>query len=354
MSAPILKIWTTSETSSPDLRAYCHSVLNTLIQCRPSEFLQWGIDVLVSQLEASKVPDVTILQTLKEACLNKCFLYKLVSKKPVLIPFSAHKQSKPLEDNTQSNNNGSNSSSLDSITSVSIETDSIICRFAAIEEGVKYLESNDWLSPALVAWKDTGCSRYVQECERSFALKLTNLNAVPSSKTVPIPIDAREICDLPSKDADLEGLLRLPWSIEVKQGSQANSANNSRNRSSSYRGSINANGMTFPPNQHPSPSNSLDKRDNSLRNNSKLANFYSLTSLADYINIDAYLDTSSTNPLNESNIPSSSKIVKIRGIVVDKTGHKLCQRFQQGNTATYAGGYPVKADKFLSSTLQVF
>jgi hypothetical protein len=278
----------------------------------------------------------------------------LVSKKPVLIPFSAHKQSKPLEDNTQSNNNGSNSSSLDSITSVSIETDSIICRFAAIEEGVKYLESNDWLSPALVAWKDTGCSRYVQECERSFALKLTNLNAVPSSKTVPIPIDAREICDLPSKDADLEGLLRLPWSIEVKQGSQANSANNSRNRSSSYRGSINANGMTFPPNQHPSPSNSLDKRDNSLRNNSKLANFYSLTSLADYINIDAYLDTSSTNPLNESNIPSSSKIVKIRGIVVDKTGHKLCQRFQQGNTATYAGGYPVKADKFLSSTLQVF
>lgn len=331
MSGHLLKIWSTSGSCSPELRAYSHTLLNTLLQCRPHEFLKWGIDVLVNLIVVEESPGLRVIKTLQDASLNRRFLRSLIHKRPALAGFSTFTARKPDDPATVHDRK------------IHLEVDDLLARFASQEEGVCFLEDINWLPMALQSWRYNAVTgrAYVLSCESFLSQALTTFKSPSSSKTLPIPLDARELCEAPHKAVNLEGLLRLPWSIEVKQSSGVASPNGTNAKTASFRAST----TSFPP-KRGSPSNSFENKD------SKMANFAAFSSLSDYINIDCYLDSSDAHLLG-SNPHSSARIVRVRGLVVDKNGAPLTSTFQQNQSSVSAGGHPVAADKCLSSTLQI-
>lgn len=100
-------------------------------------------------------------------------------------------------------------------------------RFLAIEEGINYLQKLEWVEPQLQLWKNIRCKEYASRIEMTLAkaLNTTYMKNQQSVITKPIPIKTFAFSNHPSAPSglqypdggvDIEGLLRVPWNIEVK------------------------------------------------------------------------------------------------------------------------------------------
>jgi hypothetical protein len=161
----------------------------------------------------------------------------------------------------------------------------LVTRFLAIEEGIAYLEKLNWVEPQLALWRTVKCKEYSSRVEMSLAkaLNTTYMKHQQSASINPIPIKTPAFSSHPSASSglqypdggvDIEGLLRVPWNIEVK---------------------INA----------PSGVSMGDP---------------------EYLKIDAYLDSSDLACPSSGDMSSDNlRIIKVRGIVLDSKGNPFPQ-----------------------------
>ena len=109
----------------------------------------------------------------------------------------------------------------------------------------------------------------------------------------------------------MEGLLRLPWSIEARLSDYSPSATNSINPTTFQRNTSRVPaGGTVPP-RKASDSGSYEGRDK--RSASILKDFVKADEFA---HIDCYLDAVDRHPLGD-NFPVGSRVVRIRGLKID-------------------------------------
>eukprot|EP01039_Chlorochromonas_danica_P002589 gene2589-2831_t len=295
LSRYLLQMWTTSPSISIDFRHYLHNLLRVMIQAlSENEDYKWSIEAIVNQLSLEDYPDKVLYRALEEAIHSKSSLRLVIGKRPALLndPDAQH----------------------------------ILLRFLSVPEGIRYLTEKNWLDGAFAEWSSSKCKDYVAEVEDRLSTALirppsellSNLSALVS----PIPIRTPEIVkeitarrDLisisaktnenPSRSSsrggdpnaplgiDLQGLLRIPWNIEVK--------------------------VTKPLAQNQQPSESLG-------------------SPGDYLRVDTFLDASDlTSPLSFDVTCDTNRIVKVRGILLDSKGNPC--------------GQPIPQNKIISNTL---
>jgi hypothetical protein len=183
----------------------------------------------------------------------------------------------------------------------------LLTRFLAIEEGINYLQKLDWVEPELALWKTEKCQEYSSRVEMSLAkaLNTTYTRHQQSALINPIPIDTPAFSNHPSASTglqypdggvDIEGLLRVPWNIEVK--------------------------VVAP----------------------------SGVSIGDpeYLKIDAYLDSSDLACPSSGDMTSDNlRIIKVRGIVLDNKGNPFPQPILNDRTimtSLLCGVCPVMKD----------
>jgi hypothetical protein len=238
LSKHILQFWTANGCSIP-LKYYMHGLLRTMAQtlsaCDPG---YWCIDSIITQLmneddEDSDDPNSAdgaannLYKAIGELIHSKASLRTIVSKRPRAIVEAPHATQKIVQD-------------------------TLLVRFAAIPEGVSFLQahphpsslnkhSQPWLDYELQRWMTQKSKEYVLQVEDKVNMALLRpqsliRNDLVSRKFIePIPIRAppeyvtemfaRQQAGLGSAGgvnpnatlvADTRGFLRLPWHMEVK------------------------------------------------------------------------------------------------------------------------------------------
>jgi rapamycin-insensitive companion of mTOR len=210
MSRHLIQIWTTDFCCSDDLRDYIQSMLLTLLRARPHDFARWGIDALVNQLSNDHEDPSDILFNVTEEVFQDPFLMRdIIGRRPNLSGFTGFPK--------------------------------LQCRMASISEGIDYLNSKNLLNPLLNSWQNGDDDvKYVNEVERAISRSLNR----KLNKSVIDPIVVPAVDRSGSRDTEfgqdtgclqvnvdnkilgghaieLEGMLRIPWHIEVKLTSQA-------------------------------------------------------------------------------------------------------------------------------------
>jgi hypothetical protein len=238
LSKHILQFWTANGCST-QLKYYMHGLLRTMAQalssCDPG---YWCIDSIITQLmnEDDEESDDLIntdgaannlYKAISELIHSKASLRTIISKRPRAIVEAPH-------------------------ATQEIVQDTLLVRFAAIPEGVSFLQvhphplslnkhSQPWLDYELQRWMTQKSKEYVLQVEDKVNMALLRpqslvRNDLVSRKLVePIPIRAppeyvtemfaRQQAGLGSAGgvnpnatlvADTRGFLRLPWHMEVK------------------------------------------------------------------------------------------------------------------------------------------
>lgn len=217
LSRHLLQLWTTSPSISQDFRQYLHNLLRVMIQSVSSnENYSWSIDAVVNQLSLEDGPNKVLFKAMEEAMHSKSSVRIMVSKRPRLMadPCAQH----------------------------------ILLRFLSVPEGITYLVEKNWLENALSYWSNQGCKEYVVDVEDKISTTLTrpatDFLSDLHKKVNPIPIRTPEIVreilarqgtatqNVRSEDSgkgpvsssdpntsltvDLQGFMRVPWSIEAK------------------------------------------------------------------------------------------------------------------------------------------
>lgn len=267
-SRNLLQIFTTSGGCSSELRFYTHTLLRAMLRkSRDTEFVTWGIEMMVTQM--LYFPTASLAKVLEEAAQDIQYLKALVSKKANFI-------GKP-------------------------NTDAILLRYCALSDGIAFLQENEWLTKAMSHWEKTGNLEYTTKTELSMAkaLALCCKKMKNPEVTTPIPIAADVYHNATPNSTlesgvcvDLEGLLRIPWNIEVK--------------------------LSTTPQQQPSVTANL--------------------SAWEYLKVDSFLDASSLVSTACGDVSSDHlRLVKVRGLVLDSTGLPC--------------GHPIAASRIIASAL---
>jgi hypothetical protein len=176
---------------------YAHTLLRALLRARVDEFEQWGIDVLVTQLQFDDLPAASLISVLEEAAQDRRYLKALILKRPEIF-------SKP-------------------------GIEKLLIRFLALPEGLEYLQQLDWFDGALQRWRGEALTQYALRLESALAKALneTQVRQAQAQPLRPIPFNARTLSSRGSDSnhqstsaadagVDLEGLLRAPWNMEVR------------------------------------------------------------------------------------------------------------------------------------------
>jgi rapamycin-insensitive companion of mTOR len=269
MSKDLLQIYTTSGATSTNLRLYCHTLLRALLRSRTKECCEWGIELMVEQLMFPHSSRKSIL--------------RLATRSPFLV-LTSFLSCRCIEEAVQDRD------SLKILISKEPEVagddmDNLVTRFLAIEEGISYLEKLNWVEPQLTLWRTVKCKEYASRVEMSLAkaLNTTYMKHQQSASINPIPIHTPAFSSHPSASSglqypdgmvDIEGLLRVPWNIEVKISAPSGVS------------------MGDP----------------------------------EYLKIDAYLDSSDLACPSSGDMTSDNlRIIKVRGIVLDSKGNPFPQ-----------------------------
>jgi rapamycin-insensitive companion of mTOR len=214
LSQNLVQIWTSSDNCSHSMRIYVHSLMLALLRSHPEEFLRWGVNVVCSQLLLEEIPSAPLVKVFEEAVQDPTTLRAIIAKRP-------------------------NLSILPADCGVSI-------RMLSTAEGYEYLSNKDALQPMLDGWEER-ISSYPLRVERSVATALSKDGSLTLNPIVIPAVDAAglRISDyypssgsnaaassgssnvasvLAGEAVDLEGLLRIPWGIEVKLTTQSYSA----------------------------------------------------------------------------------------------------------------------------------
>jgi len=190
--------WAQSSSTSRSLKEYCFVILYTLLRSRPYEFLKWGLGALKSLISPDKPPDMFLLRTLQEAIMNKLLLKTFIAMKPTsLLSFSSYAPAmSPAFMGVHP----------EKVREVQETIDSILCRFASVDEGVAFLEASQsgqfsWINQAISRWESVECIQYTKKCERELASVFCTYTSPRSSSAVqPISFDASDIPYAPHKD----------------------------------------------------------------------------------------------------------------------------------------------------------
>jgi len=198
-SRQILISWLSSRECSPELRAYTLNLLRALLQSRPFEFYRWGLEMLVLQLsfDDSHGSHDNALKVLEEAAESKTNLVAIVAKQPKINPV--------------------------------VGESALLTRFLSIPEGIEYLSRTNWLNTKLNTFRETGFKDYALHLERcmSMALSRPYMKKIITRTVTPItlPVNSNNgdssTRNVGNDGIDLEGLLRVPWNVEVKLTAQA-------------------------------------------------------------------------------------------------------------------------------------
>ena len=195
LSLNLIQIWTTTGNCSSTLKSFIHNILLALLRSDPAEFLRWGVSIISNQLLLEESPSDSILTLLQESIQDHIVLRSLISKRPNLASF-------PLDS-------------------------SIFVRILAVEDGVQYAVNRNILSPLLDYAQSRGFKEYSNLIENALGKALAKKVSPSQLQPIVIPIDPEMSRSTASTDlfggesVDLEGLLRIPWNIEVKLTSQA-------------------------------------------------------------------------------------------------------------------------------------
>lgn len=84
MSRHLMQIWTATDDCSSSLRTYIHALLLALLRAKPEEFLAWGVECAVNQLNLQEVATEQLAKVLEEAAQDSSFLRAIIAKKPNL------------------------------------------------------------------------------------------------------------------------------------------------------------------------------------------------------------------------------------------------------------------------------
>lgn len=85
LSLNLIQIWTTTSNCSSELRSFIHSILLALLRSNPTEFLRWGVNVIVNQIFLDEVASETALHVLLEAVQDPVLLKAVIAKRVNLV-----------------------------------------------------------------------------------------------------------------------------------------------------------------------------------------------------------------------------------------------------------------------------
>jgi len=261
LSKHLFYLWTNS--CSTELRTYFHSLLRVMSFSAKYPVSKWFVEAIINQLLLDD-SDSTLVAALNEVMHDKHNLRTIVSKKPNFFH--------------------------------SVDLKDSILRFLAIPEGISFFNNHNCLEDTIVEWNTIGCKQYVYNLEERLSNALFNpesylISKLPNSIS-PIPMtlsicqqlfkldhsksvvtDSKSNRVLQNKKPfesylpDLQGILRIPWHIEVKL------------------------------------SGNMQQNEN------------------EYLKVDTLVDLSDiSSPLNYEVSFDANRIVKIRGIIVDSKG----------------------------------
>lgn len=210
LSRNLIQIWTTTGNCSNSLRQYIHNLLLILLRSDPGEFLRWGVNIVVNQLLLEETPCENIVKVLEEAIQDPVILQAVCAKGPNLVSIPS--------------------------------TSRIPVRLLAVSDGIKFMASKNLLSPLIEKMlTGGGLEEYSATIENSFSRAMSKTGREESHlQPIVIPVvdkagtrnseygrDSGNLEGITGNGlfggeaVDLEGLMRIPWNIEVKLTSQA-------------------------------------------------------------------------------------------------------------------------------------
>lgn len=244
ISKNLLQIWTTSNSSSKNLVGYCQSLIRSLVRSRSKDTCGWAVQLMIEQLIFDTKPVPAVIRCLEETAQDRDYLKIMIKKQPnITLPCM----------------------------------NNLCIRFLALPEGYKFLHSQNWIEKELELWKKSKSLQYTKMLESSLAkaLNRTYIGRLQSQYVSPIPVSCLTFSNhisapsgqlYPDGGVDVEGLLRIPWNIELK--------------------------IT-------SPSNAL----------------------GEYIKVDAYFDSSELASTGSNEMTSDAhRLVRVKGVVLDARG----------------------------------
>jgi hypothetical protein len=132
----LLQMWITE--GSTDFRLYATCLLRALLRADVTDFAEWGVEVLVTQLYMEQQVAEVALSVLEEAAKQPQYLQAIIRARPQLVQLA------------KTHPNAMN----------------LLIRFLALPEGLAFLSQDlDWVNPALKSWRSTKHVQYVGRVE---------------------------------------------------------------------------------------------------------------------------------------------------------------------------------------------
>lgn len=85
LSKHLMQLWTTQTNCSQELHIYFHSLLRILLRSKNWDSTQWCVDSICNQLTADEYPSEELYKALEEAIHNKSHLKDIISKRPKIL-----------------------------------------------------------------------------------------------------------------------------------------------------------------------------------------------------------------------------------------------------------------------------
>ena len=257
MSQHMLQILPVSVGSSDGMKRYSHMLLRSLLRSRNHLANSWMAETVSAQLHYENMPRNSVLRVLEEIVQDSAYV-KMLSK------------------------------SANQFMNIP-DTEPILIRLLSVPDGVEQLQKCKWISPNIKKWLNEGaCLSYSDSVENSlFEALCVKYRPAPVARKqnfTPIPIACRpysvhpqaprRFSWYPDGGADIEGLLRAPWSIECRIG------------------------------VHKAGKRGVGS-----------------TPVPEYIRMDSYLDASDMpSAASGETISDDLRIIKVRGMILDEKG----------------------------------
>jgi hypothetical protein len=203
ISRSMLQIIPASPRSSFAIKLYAHTIQHALLRARDPEANKWMIETISAQLVYENIPMSSAIRVL-EAFVQDCgYLKHLAAASP------SHILTVPGSDN-------------------------VLIRLLSIPEGLAYMSKLKWVAPNIKRWMQTECQTYASRVNEvmfdALCIKHRSIALNRGKDATPITVACRPYCLHPSAPrryswypdggVDTEGLLRAPWNIEVRIGTQ--------------------------------------------------------------------------------------------------------------------------------------
>ncbi len=258
LSLNLIQIWTTTGNCSGTLRMYIHGLLLTLLRSDPAEFLRWGVNIVTNELLLEEFPSEPLLKLLEECVQDPLVLKTLLSKRPNItnIPASSHilvrmlAVTEGVEYLSAKNcvlpalDSWQNKDSVEYVKSVekslaralssnkhrgsspasSFPSPSTSASSSSSSSSTSLSSSSQLLQPIVVPMVDRAAARHCEASSSSSSSSSSSPSpfSPSSSSSSAAVVEAMVGSALFGGEAvDLEGLLRVPWNMEVKLSIQA-------------------------------------------------------------------------------------------------------------------------------------